>query len=79
MHHILQTPLPGWIKTLAVVGSLGLFIPVITFLTNIWLTMRGNWGKIYESLPLKFVIAGTVFYFITCMQGPLQSIEASTA
>lgn len=76
MHHVLQTPLPGWLKTLAVIGSLGLFIPVLTFLTNIWLTMRGNWGKIYESLPLKFIIVGTIFYFITCIQGPLQSIQA---
>ncbi|HYO50336.1 MAG TPA: cbb3-type cytochrome c oxidase subunit I [Chloroflexia bacterium] len=74
-HHILQTPTPGWLKTLAVVGSLGLFIPVFTFLTNIWLTMRGNWGKIYESLPLKFAIVGTIFYFITCVQGPLQAIQ----
>lgn len=74
-HHILSTPTPGWLKTLAVVGSMGLFIPVLTFLTNIWLTMRGNWGKIYESLPLKFVMVGTVFYFITCIQGPLQAIQ----
>jgi cbb3-type cytochrome c oxidase subunit I len=74
-HHILSTPTPGWLKTLAVIGSLGLFIPVITFLTNIWLTMRGNWGKIYESLPLKFVMVGTIFYFITCIQGPLQAIQ----
>lgn len=74
-HHILSTPTPGWLKTLAVIGSIGLFIPVVTFLTNIWLTMRGNWGKIYESLPLKYVIVGTIFYFITCIQGPLQSIQ----
>lgn len=74
-HHILQTPTPGWLKTLAVIGSLGLFIPVFTFLTNIWLTMRGNWGKIYESLPLKFVIVGTIFYFVTCIQGPMQAIQ----
>lgn len=74
-HHILQTPTPGWLKTLAVIGSLGLFIPVFTFLTNIWLTMRGNWQKIYESLPLKFMIVGTIFYFITCIQGPLQAIQ----
>lgn len=74
-HHILQSPTPGWLKTLAVVGSLGLFIPVLTFLTNIWLTMRGNWGKIYESLPLKFVIVGTIFYFVTCIQGPMQAIQ----
>jgi cbb3-type cytochrome c oxidase subunit I len=74
-HHILSTPTPGWLKTLAVVGSLGLFIPVFTFLTNIWLTMRGNWGKIYESLPLKFMVVGTIFYFVTCIQGPLQAIQ----
>ena len=74
-HHILSTPTPGWLKTLAVIGSLGLFIPVITFLTNIWLTMRGSWGKIYESLPLKFLIVGTIFYFITCVQGPMQAIQ----
>ncbi|HMA38161.1 MAG TPA: cbb3-type cytochrome c oxidase subunit I [Chloroflexia bacterium] len=74
-HHILSTPTPGWLKTLAVLGSLGLFIPVFTFLANIWLTMRGKWGKIYESLPLKFMIVGTIFYFITCVQGPFQSIQ----
>lgn len=74
-HHILSTPTPGWLKTLAVVGSLGLFIPVFTFLTNIWLTMRGQWGKIYESLPLKFMMVGTIFYFVTCVQGPLQAIQ----
>ncbi len=74
-HHILQTPTPGWLKTLAVVGSIGLFIPVFTFLTNIWLTMRGNWGKIYESLPLKFVMVGSIFYFVTCVQGPMQAIQ----
>ena len=54
---------------------MGLFIPVFTFLANIWLTMRGKWGKIYESVPLKFMIVGTIFYFITCVQGPFQSIQ----
>ncbi len=74
-HHVLQSPTPGWLKTLAVVGSFGLLIPVITFLTNIWLTLRGNWGKIYESLPLKFIVVGAIFYFVTCVQGPMQSIQ----
>jgi cbb3-type cytochrome oxidase subunit 1 len=29
----------------------------------------------YESLPLKFVIVGTIFYFVTCVQGPMQAIQ----
>ncbi|NWJ45903.1 MAG: cbb3-type cytochrome c oxidase subunit I [Chloroflexi bacterium] len=75
-HHLLSTPTPGWLKTVATVASIGLFVPVITFLTNIWMTMRGNWGRIYASLPLKYVIVGTVFYFVTCIQGPFQAIQS---
>ncbi len=75
-HHILSTPTPGYLKTIATVGSLALFIPVLTFLTNIWMTMRGNWGRLYASLPLKFALVGTVFYFITCIQGPFQAVQS---
>lgn len=75
-HHILSTPTPGYLKIIATVGSIGLFIPVLTFLTNIWMTMRGNWGRMYASIPLKFVMVGTVFYFITCIQGPFQAIQS---
>jgi cytochrome c oxidase cbb3-type subunit I len=75
-HHILSTPTPGYLKVIATVGSIGLFIPVLTFLTNIWMTMRGNWGMLYRSLPLKFAIVGTVFYFITCIQGPFQAVQS---
>ncbi len=74
-HHLLQTPTPSWLKTIATMASLGQFIPVLAFLTNIYMTMRGNWGKIYESVPLKFAIAGTVFYFVTCVQGPFQALQ----
>jgi cbb3-type cytochrome c oxidase subunit I len=75
-HHLLSTPTPGYLKTVATVASIGLFIPVLTFLTNIWMTMRGNWGRLYASLPLKFVIVGTVFYFVTCIQGPFQAVQS---
>ncbi len=75
-HHILSTPTPGYLKTVATIASLALFIPVLTFLTNIWMTMRGNWGRLYASIPLKFVMVGTVFYFVTCIQGPFQAVQS---
>lgn len=75
-HHLLSTPTPGYLKTIATIASLALFIPVLTFLTNIWMTMRGNWGRLYASIPLKFVIVGTVFYFVTCIQGPFQAVQS---
>jgi cbb3-type cytochrome c oxidase subunit I len=74
-HHLLQTPTPGWLKTVATLGSISLFVPVLTFITNIFMTMRGNWQKIYESVPLKFVITGVIFYLITCIQGPFQATQ----
>jgi len=33
-HHILQAPVPGWLKTVAVVSSVGLLIPVSAFIIN---------------------------------------------
>lgn len=74
-HHLLQTPTPGWLKTVATLGSISLFVPVLTFIVNMFMTMRGNWQKIYESVPLKFVVTGVIFYLITCIQGPFQATQ----
>jgi len=74
-HHLLQTPTPAWIKTMATMGSVGMLIPFLVVLTNLWMTMRGNWQKVYESVVLKFFIAGTVFYLITAIQGSFQAMQ----
>jgi cytochrome c oxidase cbb3-type subunit 1/cytochrome c oxidase cbb3-type subunit I/II len=73
-HHILQTPVPTWLKVLAVSGSLGMIIPVMTVLINLWLTMRGRLGYIHADIGGKFVMAGLVWYILTCIQGPLQAL-----
>ncbi|MEN6484380.1 MAG: cbb3-type cytochrome c oxidase subunit I, partial [Syntrophobacteraceae bacterium] len=41
-HHLLQTPVPTWLKVMAVSGSIAMLIPVLTVLVNLWLTMRGR-------------------------------------
>jgi cbb3-type cytochrome c oxidase subunit I len=73
-HHILQTPVPTWLKVLAITGSLGMIFPVMTVLINLWLTMRGRLGMIHADMGGKFVMAGLVWYLLTCLQGPLQSL-----
>lgn len=75
-HHLLQAPVPTWIKVLAVVDSICMLIPVFTFLANVWIPLRGRWGRIHADIGGKFVVAGTVFYAITCIQGPLQSLPS---
>ena len=41
-HHILQAPIPNWLKTISVVDSVAMIIPVFTVLVNLWLTARGR-------------------------------------
>lgn len=74
-HHLLQTPTPGWLKTIASVNSVGILIPVFAFFINVFLTMRGNWDKFFTNLPLRFVMTGFVFYILVNIQGALQSIQ----
>jgi cbb3-type cytochrome c oxidase subunit I len=73
-HHLLQAPAPTWLKVIAITGSVGMLIPVMTVLVNLWLTMRGRVGAIHSDLGGKFVFAGTVWYLMTCLQGPLQAL-----
>ncbi len=73
-HHLLQTPAPTWLKIVAVTGSIGMLIPVLTVLLNLWLTMRGRLGNIHSDVGGKFIYAGLVWYLFVCLQGPLQSL-----
>jgi cbb3-type cytochrome c oxidase subunit I len=73
-HHLLQTPIPTWLKVLAVSGSLGMVVPVTTVLVNLWLTLRGRLAYVHADPGGKFVMAGLVWYLLVCLQGPLQSL-----
>ena len=44
-HHILQAPVPEWLKTISVIYSIGLLIPVTAFVINMFMTMRGSWRR----------------------------------
>lgn len=73
-HHLLQTPAPTWLKVVAITGSIGMLIPVLIVLVNLWLTMRGRFKYIHQDIGGKFVFAGLVWYMIVCLQGPFQAL-----
>jgi cbb3-type cytochrome c oxidase subunit I len=75
-HHLLQTPTPGWLKTIAILSSMSLLIPVFAFTVNILMTMRGSWEKFFTSIPLRFALTGFVFYFLVNIQGSFQAIQS---
>lgn len=72
-HHILQSPVPEWLKAIAVISSIFLLVPVLTVLTNFFMTMKGRWQMMVTDLPLRFVVTSCMFYLVTCVQGPFQA------
>ncbi len=73
-HHLLQTPIPTWLKVVSVTGSIGMLLPVLAVLINQWLTMKGRLASIHENIGGKWVFAGLVWYLIVCLQGPFQAL-----
>ena len=78
-HHLLQAPIPEWLKTIAVVMSMLMLVPVLAFATNIVLTMRGSWKKLPGNPVLMFIIAGFFMYVIGSLQGTFQAFRITNA
>jgi len=73
-HHLLQVPVPTWLKVIAIVDSIGMVIPVMAFLINIWFTARGKLGEIHADIGAKYVFTGTIMYFFVSIQGSMMSL-----
>jgi cbb3-type cytochrome c oxidase subunit I len=75
-HHLLWAPIPYWLKTIAIADSIGMLLPVIAFMMNVYLTMRGNWNRVFSSIPLRFTLTGWAAYILTSFQGTHEAFRA---
>ncbi len=73
-HHLLQVPVPTYLKVIAIVDSVAMVIPVMVVLINLWFTVKGKWGEIHQDIGAKFVFAGTIYYFFVNIQGSMMSL-----
>ena len=73
-HHLLQVPVPTWLKVIAIVDSVGMVIPVMVVLINLWYTAKGRLGEIHSDVGAKFVFTGTIMYFFVSIQGSVMSL-----
>lgn len=73
-HHIMQTPVPNWLKTVSIVNSVTMTVPVFVAVGNLWLTARGHGGRLLHDPAGRWVIAGIAWYILVCIQGPFQSL-----
>ena len=74
-HHMMHGPISQWLQTVSVVFSIWLFIPVWTVIHNLFYTLRPKWQAFSQSVPIRFLIMGAMFYLITCVQGPLMALR----
>jgi len=75
-HHLLQAPVPQWLKVISIINSVALIIPVFAFLINVWLPIRERFQAVFDDVGAKLVFTGTIWYFVVCTQGPFQSLPS---
>jgi cytochrome c oxidase cbb3-type subunit 1 len=78
-HHMLHGPISQWLQTVAILFSVMLMIPVWTLVWNFFATMKGQWQQLKDNVPIKFLMTGTIFYLLTCFQGPMHSLRTVNA
>lgn len=76
-HHFIFSAIPWWLQTTAIVGSMGMLIPVAAGTTNFLMTMRGNFHKLGTSYTLPFYLVGIVFYFTGSFQGTAEAFRTA--
>ena len=76
-HHFVFSSIPWWLQTVAIVGSVGMIIPVAAGFTNFMLTFKGAWHKVAGSYTLPFFLVGIIFYFTGSMQGTAEAFRST--
>ena len=74
-HHLVYTPLPDWIQTVAIAFSLFLIAPSWGSVVNGYYTVGGSWDKMRTHYLTKFFILGITFYGLQTVQGPTQAVR----
>ena len=76
-HHFVFSAIPWWLQTVAIVGSVGMVIPVVAGTTNFVMTFKGAWHKIAGSYTLPFFLVGIIFYFTGSLQGTAEAFRST--
>src|SRR5262249_5230185 len=74
-HHLIGGPLPAWLITVSVVGSVMMFIPVGVVALNHHMTMVGHFDALRYSPTLRFVVLGAMSYTAVSVQGSFEALR----
>ncbi len=73
--HLIFSPIPTWIQTIAIAFAVLSTLPVLAYAWNFWKTMEGAWAAARSDIALRFLAAGSFMYILTCIQGMLQPLR----
>ena len=76
VHHLEGGPVPMWIPAIGTVMSIAMVFPIAVASTNFHATAFMDIGKVWDSLPLRFVIFGTLSYTVSSYIGVVFSLPA---
>lgn len=76
-HHFVFSSIPWSLQTIAIVGSMGMVIPVAAGAANFLLTFKGGFHKVAGSYTLPFFLTGVVFYFTGSFQGTAEAFRST--
>lgn len=76
-HHFVFSALPWWLQTTAIIGSVGMLIPVTSGTINFLMTFKGGWNKVSGSYSLPFFLVGVIYYFTGSYQGTAEAFRST--
>ncbi|MDG1138832.1 MAG: cbb3-type cytochrome c oxidase subunit I [Opitutales bacterium] len=76
VHHLEGGPVPMWIPAIGTVMSIAMIFPIAVASTNFHSTAFLDISKVWNSLPLRFVIFGTLSYTASSYIGVIFSLPA---
>lgn len=76
VHHLIGGPVPVWVQSAGIVGSLMMVIPVVVTAINHHFTVVGSFSAVWNSPTLRFVVFGAVNYTITSLIGSTMSLRS---
>jgi cytochrome c oxidase cbb3-type subunit 1 len=71
-HHYLWSPIPMWAQYASIVASIGVHVVVYTVVFNIFATVAADWKQMVSNYPVRWILTGSLFYLITCIQCAIQ-------
>ena len=75
VHHLIGGPIPVWLITAGVVGSVMMVIPVVVVAINHHMSVVGFHREVWRSPTLRFVVFGAISYTLVSLIGSAMALR----